>query len=255
VTGEYHLARMTTERFAALVAAPHPFVILLPVGSVEPHGPHLSLITDTVISVGAAECAAARLEQAGVTARVAPSIPYGVTECAAGFKGAVSVAAEPLGAYLRAVVQGYLRAGVDHVCVVNNHLEPAHDEAIRAAIVGLGHGAASVACPLTRRWARTLSDEFKRGECHAGRYETSLVMAQEPALVDESVRASLPEVPISLSEKLGAGVTDFVAMGLQRAYAGAPAKASAEEGAELYDRLAMMVATEVVDALGLNKTE
>ena len=29
-------------------------------------------------------------------------------------------------------------------------------------------GAASVACPLTRRWGRTLSDEFKRGDCHAG---------------------------------------------------------------------------------------
>ena len=31
--------------------------------------------------------------------------------------------------------------------------------------------------PLTKRWGRTLSDEFKRAECHAGRYETSLVLA------------------------------------------------------------------------------
>jgi len=41
---------------------------------------------------------------------------------------------------------------------------------------------ASVASPLERRFARLLSDEFKRGECHAGQYETSIVLAHAPAL-------------------------------------------------------------------------
>jgi creatinine amidohydrolase len=45
-------------------------------------------------------------------------------------------------------------------------------------------------------------------------------------------------------------VTDFRAMGLDRAYAGAPAAATAGEGEELYRRLADMVVGEVVDALG-----
>lgn len=244
------LAGLGTEGFAALVADARPFVVLLPVGSVEPHGPHLSLVTDTVISRAAAERAVGLLEAAGMNARIAPAVAYGVTECAAAFAGAVSIPAEILAGYVRAVVAGFLASGVDHVCLVNNHLEPGHDRAVREAAAGFARGQASVACPLTRRWARTLSAEFKSGACHAGRYETSIVMAAAPALVDESVRTGLAEVPISLSQKLAAGVNDFAAMGLARAYAGAPAQATVEEGEDMLDRLAAMIAGEVREALG-----
>jgi creatinine amidohydrolase len=245
----YALGALTSEAYAALIADPRPLAVLVPVGSVEPHGPHLALITDTAISEGACERAAARLEHDEILARIAPSVPYGVTECAAAFPGAVSIPAQALTAYLRAVVTALLAGGADHVCLVNNHLEPAHDRAVRDAIAELPAGAVSVACPLTRRWARTLSAEFKSGACHAGRYETSLVLARDPSLVDEDARRDLPEVPISLSDALAAGVTDFVQMGLSRAYAGAPAAATAAEGQNLLDRLAEMVATEVRDAI------
>jgi creatinine amidohydrolase len=247
---DYSLARITTESFAALVAGPHRVVVLVPAGSVEPHGPHLTLLTDTVISEGAAQRASKRLAERGLAPLIAPAVPYGVTECAAKFAGVVSIEAAVLTAYLRAVVEGFLAAGVAHVCLVNNHLEPAHDAAVRAAVEAMGRKA-SVACPLARRWARTLSDEFKSGACHAGRYETSIVMAVEPHAVDERARAALPEVPISLSEKLRAGVDDFAEMGLSRAYAGAPALASAAEGGELLDKLADMIATEILEAMQL----
>jgi creatinine amidohydrolase len=238
--------RATTSPGLAALAAGGRLVVLVPIGSVEPHGPHLSLLTDLELSLGACERAAARLERGGWPTRIAPAVPYGVTECATGFAGAISVPAEVLRAYVAAVVDGWLAAGARHVCLVNNHLEPAHDAAIRAAARGR---AASVACPLTRRWARTLSDEFKRGECHAGRYETSLALARDPALVDEAARAALPEVKISLSAQLGAGVTTFAAMGMDAAYAGDPAAATAAEGAALFERLADMVVGEVEAAL------
>lgn len=244
----YALAALTSEQFAALVAAPEPFVVLVPVGSVEPHGPHMALATDTVISTAAAERAAALLQAEGKLVRIAPAVPYGVTECAAGFAGAVSVPGETLTAYLNAVINGLLNNGADHVCLVNNHLEPAHDQAVRAAVAERG-AAASVACPLTRRWARTLSAEFKSGQCHAGRYETSIILAADPSLVDEAARDGLPEVPISLSEKLRAGIGEFAEMGMDRAYAGDPAAATAAEGEELLDRLAEMIAGEVRDAM------
>ncbi len=244
----YRLDSLTTEQFRALVDDDRRFVVLLPVGSVEPHGPHMSLVTDTVISEASAQRAAAALSEQGMNARIAPAVPYGVTECASKFAGAVSIAADALTAYLRAVVDGFVGNGVDHVCLVNNHLEPAHDKAVRAAVADLG-SRASVACPLTRRWARTLSAEFKSGACHAGRYETSLILAADASLVDDGVRAGLPEVPISLAEKLIAGVNDFVDMGLDRAYAGDPAAATAAEGDELLDKLAAMIVGEVTDAL------
>jgi creatinine amidohydrolase len=246
--GRYSLSPLTSPSFGELAAA-GDLVILIPIGSVEPHGPHLGLVTDTVISEAVAERAAARLEDKGLAARVAPSVSYGVTECAGGFPGAVSVPGETLTAYLRAVASGFLVAGAAHVCLVNNHLEPAHDRAVRRAIEGLPPGRTSVACPLSRRWARTLSPEFKSGACHAGRYETSIVMARDRSLVDEGVRASLPEVPVSLSDKLREGVTDFRDMGLTEAYAGAPAEATVDEGERLLASLATMVATEVEEAL------
>src|SRR4029453_1902399 len=114
-----------------------------------------------------------------------------------------------LGVFLRAVAQGYLEAGFAHACFVNNHLEPAHDTAVRAAIEGLPDGRASVASPLTRRWARTLSAEFKSGACHAGRYETSIVLAASAATVDMDAARGLPDVAISLSEGIKAGQTTF----------------------------------------------
>jgi creatinine amidohydrolase len=58
-------------------------------------------------------------------------------------------------------------------------------------------------------------------------------------------------VPISLSDRLRAGVGDFRAMGLDRAYAGAPAEATRAEGEEMFERLADMVVGEVEAALGL----
>ena len=245
------LAQHTTESFRALVGAGRPVAALVPVGSGEPHGPHLSLLTDVAISRGACARAAVVLDGRGVAAVVAPAIAYGVTDCATGFAGAASVPADALTADLRAVVHGLRAAGCAHVCLVNNHLEPAHDAAVRAAIAAMEPGAASVACPLTRRWARTLSAEFKSGACHAGQYETSIVLAAEPALVisDEGARAALPPVPISLSDHLRAGVGTFAAMGMARAYAGDPAAATAAEGDQLLDKLAEMIATEVCESL------
>jgi creatinine amidohydrolase len=245
-----HLRGLTSPGFAERAGGGN-LVVLLPVGSVEPHGPHLSLVTDTEISLEAAERAAVRLRGHNLEVVIAPAVAYGVTECAAGFAGAVSIPAEVLTAYLGAVVDGFLASGAAHVCLVNNHLEPAHDRAVRAVAEGRAPARVSVACPLTKKWARTLSDEFKSGACHAGRYETSLVLARDPTLCDESARAKLPEVPISLSEKLKAGVSSFAEMGLERAYAGAPAEGSAAEGEEMYRRLAEMVVGEVLEALGV----
>ncbi|MEZ4359925.1 MAG: creatininase family protein [Kofleriaceae bacterium] len=242
------LAAYTTAELAALLAA--RAVALLPVGSVEPHGPHLPLATDTIISEAACARAAPRLErELGVRALIAPAVPYGVTDYAAGFAGAVSIPAAALTAYLGAVVDALRAAGFAHVCVVNNHLEPEHDAAIRAVLTPARGRGVSVACPLTRRWARTLSVEFKSGACHAGQYETSIVLAAAPTLVDEPARAALPEVPVSLSQQIAAGNTTFAAMGLTQAYAGAPASATAEEGEQLLALLAEMVVQEVADAL------
>jgi creatinine amidohydrolase len=248
---EKFLARHTTATLKALVDGKRPVIALVPVGSTEPHGPHLGLGTDVIISAAACVRATELFEKKGpLTAVVAPAVSYGVTDCAAGFAGAVSVPAAVLTAYLGAICDGLLAQGVRHVCLVNNHLEPAHDAAVRAALDGRAPKV-SVACPLAKKWARTLSQEFKTGACHAGQYETSIVMAAAPELVDDAMRSVLQPVPISLSLKLKSGIDTFAAMGMELAYAGDPASATVEEGERMIQRLAEMVVGEVREALGL----
>ena len=192
VTDGIRLADLTTEELRDELRKA-PSALLLPVGSVEPHGPHLPLATDTILSEEASRRAAHSLRGRGrVRAWVAPSVPYGVTDFAAGFHGAIGVDASVLTSLLSSITTRFLDDGFSHVCLVNNHLEPAQDRAVRAAIARLSDGTASVACPLSKRWARTLSDEFKRGNCHAGRYETSLVLAA-PACRRERTPLASPD--------------------------------------------------------------
>lgn len=239
------LADMTSDEVAALLARPRP-VALVPVGSVEPHGPHLPLATDTILSERAAERGAELLRARGIDAVIAPAVPYGVTRYAAGFKGTVGVDDEALVTILRAVCRGLLDDGFERVCLVNNHLEPAHEAAVRDAAAGAFPGRVVVASPLSRRWARTLSEEFRRGNCHAGRYETSLVLASGVSVRD--TYRSLEPIAISLSEGIRSGKTTFAEMGLDRAYTGAPAEATRQEGEALYEKLATMIATEVEES-------
>lgn len=248
------VARMTTDELDAIASGPRPLAILVPVGAIEPHGPHLALDTDLIISRAAAERAAAILSQRGAVALVAPDVPYGVTRFAGGFSGAVNVPEAALVSYLRGVVEGWLAAGAAHVCLVNNHLEPAHDASVRDSIAGLPAARASVASPLTRRWARTLSDEFKRGACHAGEYETSIVQAADAASVREGIRRSLADVDISLSDGIASGLETFRAMGMSQSYSGAPARATPSHGDEMLSRLSEMIVGEVSDAMGLTPT-
>jgi creatinine amidohydrolase len=89
--------------------------------------------------------------------------------------------------------------------------------------------------------ARRLTPECRRGSCHAGSYETSLVLSERPELIDVEVAAALPELDVNMPAAVADGRTDFIAMGMDRAYCGAPAAASAREGEETYAVLVEML--------------
>ena len=111
-----YLAQFTTFELKTLLETHDKVVILLPVGSVEPHGPHLSLETDTLISISAAETAIGLLNEQGIKALIAPSIPYGVTNCAEQFKGAITVDAQVLTAFITSIINGFMDNGFIHCC-------------------------------------------------------------------------------------------------------------------------------------------
>src|SRR5262249_57363448 len=98
--------------------------------------------------------------------------------------------------------------------------------------------------PLSSR----LTEEFRTGACHAGRYEGSMVLAERPELVREELRVALPPVPASLSAAIREGRTTFEQAGGPRAYFGWPADASAAEGRTTIDTLGEILAEAVLAA-------
>ncbi len=101
---------------------------------------------------------------------------------------------------------------------------------------------------ITRKpWAPRLGDEFMSGACHAGRYESSVVMAARPELVHEEIRKALGANPASLSVAIREGKRDFEEAGGPLAYFGHPAEASAEEGARTIDILGSILEEAVLN--------
>jgi len=221
--------------------------VILPVGATEAHGPHLPLGTDVIIAEAMAREGARRLQERGVRALVAPPLAYTSAGYAAGFAGTISVRPETATALVVDIVTGLARHGLERVALANAHLEPAHIASLTAAVTALA-GVARVVFPdVTKKpWALRLTDEFKSGACHAGQYEGSVVMAERPELVHESIRTSLPENPASLSRAIRDGKTSFEEAGGPRAYFGAPARASAEEGRETLEVLGQILAEAVL---------
>lgn len=209
-------------------------VALVPVGSTEAHGPHLPLNVDVVIAQEVCRRVAARLP---VDAVVFPPIAYSLTDFAAPFSGTVSLPADTARAMLVGVLSGIAHGGFGTVAVVNHHLEPAHfrvvHEAAKAAAAATG---ARVLVPDHRRppTGPLLGDEFMHGGSHAGRYETSLMLAAAPQLVDTAAMRALPALNVDLPGVIKAGAKDFLEAGGPDAYFGAPAEASAEEGERLF---------------------
>ncbi|MCY4398920.1 MAG: creatininase family protein [Gemmatimonadetes bacterium] len=248
---------------------------LLPVGAVEAHGPHLPLVTDVVIARAAAAAALPGLRSLGFHPLLLPPLAYTAAPFAAGFPGTISVRPATFTALLADVAASLEGQGVAALVVVNAHLDPAHlaaiGDGVRAhatRVAGPAHadgspkpapgappagdGAMPVVHPdiTERRWASRLTDEFRSGACHAGRYETSVVMAAAPELVRDAARQGLAANPASLSRAIRDGAATFEDAGVSDAYCGDPAAATREEGENTVAALAAIVVDAVVERLG-----
>ncbi|MFQ5678059.1 MAG: creatininase family protein [Gemmatimonadota bacterium] len=223
-------------------------VAVLPVGAVEAHGPHLPLGTDVLIAEAMAEAAAERLAGEGFEPLLLPPLAYTAAEFGAGFPGTISARPATVSALVAEVARGLARHGIGHLAIANAHLDPAHLAALRTGAEEARReaGARVVFPDLTRKpWALRLTEEFRSGACHAGRYETSIVLARRPELVREAVCRELPPNPVSLSEAIRDGKASFEEAGGPRAYFGAPAEATEAEGRRTIERLGEILAEAV----------
>lgn len=240
-----HFANLSYRELDAVLRDERPTVLLFPVGSTEPHGPHSPLSTDPIISMGMCRRAAVRLaDDPQLGALILPALAYGVTRYTARFTGAIHVEEDTLHRMLVDILGSLIEQGFRHTVLVNNHFEPEHVQTLHRALdtVEERRGVVSGYLDLTRRRrAQVLTEEFREGGSHAGQYETSLVLAERPELIDRDVLPTLPAVPVNLAEMLAAGHKDFTEIGMSQAYNGTPARATREEGEQVFETLTDML--------------
>src|SRR5215813_9165616 len=229
-------------------------VAILPIGSTEAHGPHLPLATDVIISQEMSLRAAEKLAHRGIQALVLPPIAYSVTDFSTEFPGTISIKKETAVALIHDVCSSLYEQGARLVAIANSHLEPEHVASINEAVEKVKRERGRVVVfpdKRRRRWAEKLSEEFRRGDCHAGSYETSLVLAARPELVREDIRRSLDRVPISIAEQIKKVAATFTEAGGTDAYFGDPRSASVEEGEAMYEALSDMIVTAVIETMAV----
>jgi creatinine amidohydrolase len=232
---------------------PEATVLILPVGALEAHGPHLPLATDVIIAEAMARAGCMKLAQEGILALLLPSLSYSPAGFAASFPGTVSLEREGYAAQLVQIAASLGGWGLKHLVIANAHFDPENLGAIYDALKACEERG--LPCPIfpdvTRKpWALRLTDEFKSGACHAGRYEGSIVMAARPDLVRQELAAELPDHPVSLSDAIRAGQRDFREAGGDQAYFGYPSRATAAEGHETIAVLGEILCQAVLEALG-----
>ena len=87
-------------------------VVILPVGAIEQHGPHLPVLTDSLLCTRVLERVLAALP-ASVHAWALPALNYGKSNEHTGFAGTLSLSAATLSAVLHDIAAGLAAAGFD----------------------------------------------------------------------------------------------------------------------------------------------
>lgn len=220
---------------------------VLPVGAVEAHGPHLPLDTDVIIARAMAEEGARRLAARGLRPLLLPPLAYSPAPFAAGFAGTVAVEPDTLRRLVGDIHRSLTEGGLSLLALANAHLDPAHVTVLRE--LAAEHETMAFPDVTRRRWAGRLTEEFTSGACHAGRYETSIVLAAAPDRVRLDRMATLEPVPHSLSEAIREGRSTFQEAGGDRAYFGWPADATEEEGRATIRALGEILEEAVLETL------
>ncbi len=243
----HELAQLTWEEVRDLDRG--QTLVVLPVGAIEAHGPHLPLDTDVVIATAMARAGARKLTDRGHVVLILPALAFTAASFGSAFHGTLSISAITVTAVIVDVARSLSDQGFRLLALANVHLDPEHltalDEAVKLA---RADRLLPIVFPdLTRKpWATRLGDEFRSGACHAGQFETSIVLHERADAVRDEVRQSLAPNPQSLSQAIKAGKRTFEAAGGPRAYFGDPAAATADEGARLIAALGAILEEAVI---------
>jgi creatinine amidohydrolase len=198
-------------------------LVVVPVGSIEQHGPHLPLDTDTAIAQAVTDAVAERVPGTWV----APPINYGSSGEHQAFAGTSSVGTDTLRLVVVELVRS-IRTWARRVLLVNGH--GGNVTALTGAVKQLrleGHDVAWLPCGF--------GDPAEHADAHAGRTETSLMLHLRPHVVRLDLAEAGNTAPLAqLMPYLRAGGVRSVSV---NGVLGDPRGASAEEGRRLLDSM------------------
>jgi creatinine amidohydrolase len=228
---------------------------LIPVGSLEQHGPHLPLITDTAIAEALVAAAAARVVEPVV---VAPAFPGGLSDHHLAFSGTVSLSRDVFAGLLRAYVAGMERMGISRIGIMSGHggnfrfigelgRELSEDPA-RAMIVGFDDLDGFLQTTMEAGRAAGLSPSST--DVHAGVLETSMILyLLGPERVGDFAEVSglTSADPGFLDTVYKRGIHTMSPSGVF----GTPAGATAEAGSVIMDAVVDLVVRWLAETFGV----
>ncbi len=204
-------------------------VAVLPVGSLEQHGPYLPLTTDTVIAYAIASAVAAEYP-----VQLLPPITISCSHEHAAWPGTVSISARTLYAVVTDIAESLRRSGVPKLVLVNGH----GGNYVLSNVVQESSGMALFPGRADWHAARAAAglETSSDSDMHAGELETSILLHTRPDLVRPGYETSdhLADRPHLLT----VGLAPYTESGV----IGRPSLASARKGEDLLAAL--------VDAFG-----
>ncbi|MDY0406310.1 creatininase family protein [Virgibacillus sp. 179-BFC.A HS] len=161
-------------------------LVIITIGATEQHGSHLPVSTDNfIVETIAKESVRRSNEQIPII--LGPHIPFGFSHHHFLYAGAISLSIQTLLTVLKEIVESMVKSGFTKIFILNSH--GGNDEIIRLAAKEIGYvhdvniGAASYWSIAKDKFTVYLANTGLYDVGHAGQFETSLMMAIEPALV------------------------------------------------------------------------
>jgi creatinine amidohydrolase len=250
----FRLGRLTTEEIAALDG--ERTLVVLPIGAVEQHGPHLPVLTDALVAEALLARALERRPDDG-SVWALPTQAYGKSNEHAGFAGVLALSAQTLAATLLELAAGVATSGLKRLMFLNGHGGNTDVLDYVARDVRAAHGIVCVSAhPFRFGLAAAVVSGAEEGfGIHAGEAETSTLLALAPELVHEDrFAAELPGVRTSLRRLSLKGAASFGWLTRDLSESGTigdPRAATAEKGQAILDAEADLVVELIEEALAL----
>jgi creatinine amidohydrolase len=115
-------------------AAKNNAIMIVPIGVIEQHGPHLPLATDTYGAYILSLLTKKELEKQNIPTVIAPPYYYGITHATRMYPGSVNVSSESMTTILTEILLSYMNSGFKKQFIMSHHGESAHNLSIFKAM-------------------------------------------------------------------------------------------------------------------------